>query len=195
MIKVSVEIIDSVYVLLLSEEDSFEVVMRRDWFPEDIDPGDTVKLQFKYEDVIFTFLPQGMKRVKDRRAKTRPKERPTEVWNYMSFKKYHKTVERLPPNLTRIDSMGEHQAIVDSLSSDYGLMGTGGPFLKLLVPRDWLPEQIRKGDILNVFVQVEGYWVHHVHVRENLSNEREKAHLPQREEGLKHVSDRGRDNG
>ena len=40
MIKASVEVINSNYVLLLSEEDSFEVVLLREWLPPDIDPGD-----------------------------------------------------------------------------------------------------------------------------------------------------------
>ena len=194
MIKALVEIINPDYVLLLSEEDSFEVVLLRDWLPEDIDPGDQVKLHFKTTDDAYKLLAQEMKRAEGRGVKTLPKGRPYEECNYMSFKKYRKAVRRISPHLTRMDSIDLQLAMLDSLNSDYGLLLTGKTFFKMVVPRNWLPEQPKIGDSVNVIIQLEGYWAR-VHVRKKLSNQRDKANLAQRKEGLKLVYDRERDNG
>ena len=193
MIRALVEIVSPSYVLLLSEEDLFEVVLVREWLPPDTDPGDPVKLHFKLADEAL--LMQEMQREGVRRPKALPNVGSSEVWNYMSFKKYRKTVGRLPQHLTRIDSLGVQFALVDSLTSDYGLLTTGEPYLKVLVPRNWLPEQLGKAKILDVFVQLEGYWVPRVHLLKKFSNQWEKAHLPYREEVLKLAYDRERDNG
>ena len=192
MIKASVKIINPDYVLLLSEEESFEVVLLRNWLPPDIDPGKTVKLHFKLEDRMLRRL---LQREWDRRSKTRPEEMPFGEISDAMMKKIYKTLERFPPHFTRVAGMDVLLAFVDCLSSDYGLLLAGDSFFRVVVPRKWLPEQVRAGDSVNVLVQPEGHCIQRMHIPKNLSKQWEKANLPQRKEGLKLVYDQERDNG